>query len=741
MDRRKMAAGVIGLVVVTSVGGFFAGSRITSPAEVASRTAPPDASLILVPVEERVLSADVVTRGTGRFGSPQKLSVGTSALKPNPGIVADLAIAGAQLVEGDVAANASGRPLFLLVGARTMSRDLGPGLSGDDVQQLEEALVRLGFDVGAVDGLYDESTEAGVTAWYTQHGYAPFAATTDQLAAIRARESELAAASVDVIAAADSVATAETALVSAQAASTTAAKRADSAARAVDRARADATARNAIADTELAARQATLDALRSGTAVPPPTATEVAAAEADLAAARANEAAVRATGVQLVAEAQRTLDQAPARLGAAVTAADAANAAAAADVAAKQAALDAVAGDPAATQAELAVARADLAAAQATAADVRVTGAQAVAAAQAILAVAPGALDAARSQAALDNGVAAGDVAAKQAALDNVLSPPPPSGSDIASAERDVTAAEANSETVRLDGERALDEAEGAAGEAVADVDVKGAELRAAASAVDNANLAAAAKSTVTDLAAREADLARREAGVQVPADEVVFVAIGPVRVSELLVGTGDPATGSIMTVTDALVHVDGALAVADAGLVQPGTTVQLAEPDLGIAAEGVVALVAPAPGTNGVDGFHVYFEIEVAAPPPNLVGASVRLTIPIESSGGAVLAVPVSALTLAPDGTSRVQRNAGGTTEFVAVRPGLTADGYVEVTATEGSLKAGDLVVIGVPQATRTAQDALPSDTATLPSDTTPATGEPVETVDTAGSTGVSGG
>ena len=106
MDRRTMAASVIGVVVATSVGGFVVGSRITSPAEVASRTAAPDPSLILVPVEERLLSTDVVTRGTGRFGSPQKLSVATSALKPNPGFVADLTIAGTELVEGDVAANA-----------------------------------------------------------------------------------------------------------------------------------------------------------------------------------------------------------------------------------------------------------------------------------------------------------------------------------------------------------------------------------------------------------------------------------------------------------------------------------------------------------------------------------------------------------------------------------------------------------------------------------------------------------
>ena len=88
-----------------------------------------------------MLAANVVTRGTGRFGSPQKLSVSTSALKQNPGIVADLPLAGAELAEGALLVNGSGRPSFLLVGEHPMSRDLGPGLSGDDVMQLEVALV------------------------------------------------------------------------------------------------------------------------------------------------------------------------------------------------------------------------------------------------------------------------------------------------------------------------------------------------------------------------------------------------------------------------------------------------------------------------------------------------------------------------------------------------------------------------------------------------------------------------
>ena len=72
------------------------------------------------------------------------------------------------------------------------------------------------------------------------------------------------------------------------------------------------------------------------------------------------------------------------------------------------------------------------------------------------------------------------------------------------------------------------------------------------------------------------------------------------------------------------------------------------------------------------------------------------RLSIPIESTGGAVTAVPVSALSLAADGTSRVQVDNNGTLEFIVVEPGLSADGFVEVTPVDGTLAPGQLVVVG---------------------------------------------
>jgi multidrug efflux pump subunit AcrA (membrane-fusion protein) len=72
------------------------------------------------------------------------------------------------------------------------------------------------------------------------------------------------------------------------------------------------------------------------------------------------------------------------------------------------------------------------------------------------------------------------------------------------------------------------------------------------------------------------------------------------------------------------------------------------------------------------------------------------RLTIPIAASKGAVTAVPVSALSLAADGTSRVQVANNGALEYRVVVPGLSADGYVEVTPVNATLAPGQLVVVG---------------------------------------------
>src|SRR3990170_2542827 len=186
--RTRVLFGVLGFAAVLAVGGWVASLRIESPADVAARAAPPTPSPILVPVEERVLGSNIVTRGTARFGLPQPLSIPASALKGKPGLVTTLPLRNTQFKEAGVLLTASGRPVFVLQGQIPAYRDLVPGISGNDVRQLEQGLTRLGFDPGPIDGSFDEQTGAAVAQWYNSAGWEPFGPTTEQLASIRILE-------------------------------------------------------------------------------------------------------------------------------------------------------------------------------------------------------------------------------------------------------------------------------------------------------------------------------------------------------------------------------------------------------------------------------------------------------------------------------------------------------------------------------------------------------------------------
>src|SRR5262249_240427 len=119
-------------------------------------------------------------------------------------------------------------------------------------------------------------------------------------------------------------------------------------------------------------------------------------------------------------------------------------------------------------------------------------------------------------------------------------------------------------------------------------------------------------------------------------------------------------------------------------------------EQALGIKASGVVDTVAATPGTRGVDGYHFYLGVRVESTPVALAGFSVRLSIPIETTKGQVIAGPTSAGSLAAGGASRVPVDRGGGGEYGSVQPGLSTGGYVEVNAPDGRLAAGQMVVVG---------------------------------------------
>lgn len=170
--RSRQTLVLVGLVaIVSAVLTWLVGQQIESPTEVAARTAPPDASLISVPVEFRILESAVVTRGT--IGFDETVDIQLLAVE-DPAVVTGFGLQeGDALSEGSVLVEISGRPVLVLEGEFPPFRDFVLGLEGPDVLQLEEALERLGVQVGPVDGRLDSATSDSIRALYRSAGHAP----------------------------------------------------------------------------------------------------------------------------------------------------------------------------------------------------------------------------------------------------------------------------------------------------------------------------------------------------------------------------------------------------------------------------------------------------------------------------------------------------------------------------------------------------------------------------------------
>ena len=203
--RSRLIAGVAAVAVASTAVGWIAGQRIKSPAEIASETAPPSPSLITVPIESRVLSSTVIVRGTVTFDEQTEISVTGSG--SDTAIVTRVPFQrGDQLLEGDVIVEVSGRPVIALQGELPVFRSLTPGLDGPDVAQLEAALLRLGFDPGPVDTVYDAETEAAVELLYRERGYTPNLPSFDAVSALEAAQDRVRGAEESLRIAEDAVA-------------------------------------------------------------------------------------------------------------------------------------------------------------------------------------------------------------------------------------------------------------------------------------------------------------------------------------------------------------------------------------------------------------------------------------------------------------------------------------------------------------------------------------------------------
>jgi multidrug efflux pump subunit AcrA (membrane-fusion protein) len=246
----------------------------------------------------------------------------------------------------------------------------------------------------------------------------------------------------------------------------------------------------------------------------------------------------------------------------------------------------------------------------------------------------------------------------------------------------------------------------------------------------DISDLRAALTSAQRSLTDAREQLAEAQTAVitPLPASEVVYLTSTPRRVDEVSVQRGSMLAGTAaMSVSGATLQIAGTVSTTDADLIAEGAVVVITLPD-GTEVAGTVQSVGVE--EDDADAQTDANRERVVVVPAELTeeqrvqlqGANVRVTIPVSSTEGEVLAVPIAALTAGPGGESRVEVLDDGAkvSRLVTVETGLAAGGFVEVTPTDGSLEAGDQVVVGTAEVPEDVTDETDTDTEETDTDTT---------------------
>lgn len=170
--RRVLLAVVVGCLVCTGAGAGAA-TLIKSPAQAAAETVAPRPDVLTAPVVRKVLAQSVVTRGKVTASQRAQITAGGSAKDVGRSVVTKVKVkAGETVKAGQVIVEVSGRPIVLLQGAIPAYRDLMPGMTGEDVAQLQSALAAIGYSSGGdTSGVFGTGTEQAVARFYGAIGY------------------------------------------------------------------------------------------------------------------------------------------------------------------------------------------------------------------------------------------------------------------------------------------------------------------------------------------------------------------------------------------------------------------------------------------------------------------------------------------------------------------------------------------------------------------------------------------
>lgn len=236
----------------------------------------------------------------------------------------------------------------------------------------------------------------------------------------------------------------------------------------------------------------------------------------------------------------------------------------------------------------------------------------------------------------------------------------------------------------------------------------------------------ASVDSAYTSLADAQEILAQAQQDVlpTLPSSEVLFLENLPRRVDAVSVARGDILSGSPMSVSGASLTLIGSVSKQDAELLTEGTEAFFPGPggeDLVATVQKVVAPKKAGGGGQGEgedggqggqggqsggssDRYEVHLTPAKLTPDQLAAvrGTNVRIRIPVASTDGEVLAVPIAALSAGSGGEDRVEllidikSGPDAVTELVTVTAGLAADGFVEITSDDPRIEAGAKVVVG---------------------------------------------
>jgi peptidoglycan hydrolase-like protein with peptidoglycan-binding domain len=296
--RRRWGWLAAAMALAATAGvGWVAGRNVRSPDQAASEAAAPIASWITAPVDFRVLAQTVISRGDVRAEVSTPVGV-PSSIEGDPVITGIDVSAGDEVIEGQRVVEVSGRPVFVMTGAVPVYRTLRPGMTGEDVTQLQQALARRGCASIDEAGVYGDSTKACVAQFYNDSGYD--AVPTSQTEAADIATASKAVSDADALLAV-AQATFDRAATGAAKSAVLAAQQALAAAqRGYDDAIASSASGVTTARADLTAAQTQLDQVRAD---PAATAADIAAAQATVDTATASVDAAHRTGASAVAAA------------------------------------------------------------------------------------------------------------------------------------------------------------------------------------------------------------------------------------------------------------------------------------------------------------------------------------------------------------------------------------------------------------------------------------------------------